>query len=80
MGRIREKRWRYGMEAFLFLSALLVADMLLCAVWGAFAAVPELFRTAFCLLGERVEVGPTQQIFSTPSGNRTEEYISGRFG
>ena len=50
MGRIREKRWRYGMEAFLFLSALLVADMLLCAVWGAFAAVPELFRTAFCLL------------------------------
>ena len=37
-------------------------------------------RTAFFLLGELVEVGPTGEIFSTPSDKRTEDYISGRFG
>ena len=37
-------------------------------------------RTAFFLLGELVEVGPTTQIFSTPQDKRTEDYISGRFG
>ena len=37
-------------------------------------------RTAFFLLGELVEVGPTAQIFSTPRDKRTEDYISGRFG
>ena len=37
-------------------------------------------RTAFFLLGELVEVGPTAAIFSTPQDKRTEDYISGRFG
>ena len=37
-------------------------------------------RTAFFLLGELVEVGPTAQIFSAPQDKRTEDYISGRFG
>ena len=37
-------------------------------------------RTAFFLLGELVETGPTAQIFSTPQDKRTEDYISGRFG
>ena len=37
-------------------------------------------RTAFFLLGELVECGPTSEIFSTPKDNRTEDYISGRFG
>ncbi len=37
-------------------------------------------RTAFFLLGEMVEVGPTDKIFSTPEDKRTEDYISGRFG
>ena len=37
-------------------------------------------RTAFFLLGELVEAGPTSQIFSTPQDKRTEDYISGRFG
>ena len=37
-------------------------------------------RTAFFLLGELVEAGPTAQIFSTPQDKRTEDYISGRFG
>ena len=37
-------------------------------------------NTAFFLLGELVEVGPTNQIFSTPRDKRTEDYISGRFG
>ncbi len=36
--------------------------------------------TAFFLLGELVEFGDTKQIFSYPKDNRTEEYISGRFG
>ena len=37
-------------------------------------------RTAFFLLGELVECGPTSEIFSTPKDKRTEDYISGRFG
>ena len=36
--------------------------------------------TAFFLLGELVECGPTSEIFSTPKDKRTEDYISGRFG
>ena len=38
-------------------------------------------RTAFFLLGELVEYGDTEQMFSTPSQDkRTEDYITGRFG
>jgi phosphate transport system ATP-binding protein len=37
-------------------------------------------RTAFMLSGEMVEVGPTQQIFTTPRDTRTEEYVTGKFG
>ena len=37
-------------------------------------------RTAFFLLGERVECGDTQQLFSQPQDKRTEDYITGRFG
>jgi len=37
-------------------------------------------RTAFFYLGELVEEGPTDIIFSTPRQKKTEEYISGRFG
>ena len=37
-------------------------------------------KTAFFLLGEMVEFGPTDQIFSMPRDKRTEEYITGRFG
>ncbi len=35
---------------------------------------------AFFLLGELVEYGPTQQLFSQPKDKRTEDYITGRFG
>lgn len=37
-------------------------------------------RTAFFLLGEVVEYGDTDQIFSNPQDQRTEDYITGRFG
>ena len=45
-------------------------------------------RTAFFLLGELVEMGPTERVecgetetlFSTPRDKRTEDYITGRFG
>ena len=37
-------------------------------------------RTAFFLLGDLVEFGKTEQIFSTPRDKRTEDYITGRFG
>lgn len=37
-------------------------------------------KTAFFLLGELVEFGDTEQIFSMPRDKRTEDYISGRFG
>lgn len=36
--------------------------------------------TAFFMLGELVEVAPTQQIFLNPHKKATEDYISGRFG
>ena len=36
--------------------------------------------TAFFYLGELVEAGPTDQIFTTPRQPRTEAYITGRFG
>ena len=37
-------------------------------------------KTAFFLLGELVEFGPTEQVFSMPKDKRTEDYITGRFG
>ena len=37
-------------------------------------------KTAFFLLGELVEYGPTIQIFQNPQDKRTEDYITGRFG
>ena len=36
--------------------------------------------TAFFLVGEMVEFGTTEQIFSMPKDKRTEDYITGRFG
>lgn len=36
--------------------------------------------TAFFLLGDMVEVGATDQLFSMPRDKRTEDYITGRFG
>ena len=37
-------------------------------------------KTAFFLLGDLIEMGETNQIFSMPRDKRTEDYISGRFG
>ena len=37
-------------------------------------------RTAFFLLGELVEYGATEQVFSAPAEKRTEDYFTGRFG
>ena len=37
-------------------------------------------KTAFFLLGEIVEFGETEQLFSMPKDKRTEDYITGRFG
>jgi phosphate transport system ATP-binding protein len=37
-------------------------------------------RTAFFYLGEMVEVGPTEQIFTNPRERRTEDYVTGKFG
>ena len=37
-------------------------------------------RTAFFLLGEMVEYGDTEQVFSAPKDKRCEDYITGRFG
>ena len=37
-------------------------------------------NTAFFLLGELIESGDTEKIFSTPLDKRTEDYITGRFG
>ena len=37
-------------------------------------------NTAFFLLGEMVEMGKTEALFSMPGDKRTEDYITGRFG
>lgn len=37
-------------------------------------------KTAFFLLGEMVEMGDTERLFSMPKDSRTEDYITGRFG
>lgn len=37
-------------------------------------------QTAFFLLGELIEYGDTEKLFSTPRDKRTEDYITGRFG
>jgi len=37
-------------------------------------------RTAFFLLGELIEIGKTQKMFTSPTDSRTDDYIRGRFG
>ena len=37
-------------------------------------------ETAFMLLGELVEFGPTPRVFENPKDHRTEDYVSGRYG
>jgi phosphate transport system ATP-binding protein len=36
--------------------------------------------TAFMYLGELIEYGATEKIFTAPDNKRTEQYITGRFG
>ena len=36
--------------------------------------------TAFMYLGELVEMGPTEQLFTAPKYRRTDDYVTGRFG
>jgi phosphate transport system ATP-binding protein len=37
-------------------------------------------RTAMFHLGNLVEVGPTDKMFTNPDDKRTQDYITGRFG
>lgn len=37
-------------------------------------------HTAFMYLGELIEFGPTERLFTVPKDKRTEEYLSGKFG
>ncbi|MBI5722916.1 MAG: phosphate ABC transporter ATP-binding protein [Planctomycetes bacterium] len=37
-------------------------------------------QTAFMLLGDLVEFGPTNRIFTSPADKRTEDYVTGRYG
>lgn len=37
-------------------------------------------NTAFFMLGELIEFGPTDKLFANPKNSKTEEYITGRFG
>lgn len=36
--------------------------------------------TAFMYLGDLIEFGATEKVFTTPTDQRTENYITGRFG
>lgn len=37
-------------------------------------------QTAFFLMGELIEYGPTERVFTVPQDKRTNDYITGRFG
>jgi phosphate transport system ATP-binding protein len=37
-------------------------------------------QTAFFYMGDLIEVGSTEQIFTNPSEQRTEDYVTGKFG
>ena len=37
-------------------------------------------KTVFFLLGEIIEAGKPDELFSMPKDKRTEDYITGRFG
>jgi phosphate transport system ATP-binding protein len=37
-------------------------------------------ETGFMLLGELVEFGPTERVFTNPTDKRTEDYVTGRYG
>jgi phosphate transport system ATP-binding protein len=37
-------------------------------------------QTAFFYMGDLIEVGPTEKIFTNPSEKRTEDYVTGKFG
>jgi len=37
-------------------------------------------ETGFMLLGDLIEFGPTEKIFTNPADSRTEEYVTGRYG
>ena len=37
-------------------------------------------ETGFMLLGELIELGPTPRVFENPKDQRTEDYVSGRYG
>ena len=37
-------------------------------------------HTAFFYMGDLIEVGPTEKIFTNPSEKRTEDYVTGKFG
>lgn len=41
---------------------------------------PYFDKTAFFLLGELIEYGDTERLFSMPKQKKTEDYITGRFG
>lgn len=36
--------------------------------------------TAFMYMGELIEIGPTEQMFTAPRNRRTDDYVTGRFG
>ena len=36
--------------------------------------------TAFMYMGELVEIGPTEQMFTSPKDRKTDDYVTGRFG
>jgi len=36
--------------------------------------------TAFMYMGELAEIGPTEQMFTSPKNRRTDDYVTGRFG
>ena len=48
--------------------------------WDHYVPVEFEHVAAFFLLGEVVEYGETEQIFSMPKEKKTEDYITGRFG
>ena len=70
-----------GSDAFEDLAAELKKDYTIIMVTHNMQQAARISdKTAFFLLGELVEFGDTEQMFSMPKNKKTEDYITGRFG
>ena len=76
----REALIRTGMGIEEALTALAARHTIVLVTNNTKQAARVADETAFFLMGELVEHGPTRQLFTVPRDTRTNDYVTGRFG